>query len=416
MRRVAGPQRVLRVPSAGMPTKRTPGVRVQDLWYSKKDGKADLNRPTARKGRGKRYRVTIVDAQGNISNEHFATKPQAEARQKEQSAKLVTGTYASRSAGRVTFGDVAEQWYSSKEIRLKGKTLEGYRSLLDTHVLPKWKNTAVGDIDWQSIQKWVSALSKTKPSNRKGEGLSASRVLQAYHVFRQVLGYAVRSRMLSANPATDVDLPRKPQSDQRFLTSQQVDELAGECGDHDALVLVLAYCGLRWGEVTALKRRDVDFDRARIDVKASVEYVNKVYKLGPTKTHETRSVPIPPPVLNVLRERIESAAPDRLVFPGENGYLKNYEFRKAFDPAAIRAGVGGLVPHELRHTCASLAISVGGNIKAVQRLLGHATATMTLDKYGHLYPDEMDDVAQQMGALCAYRVRTQSDSGLAKAV
>src|SRR3981081_1372752 len=148
---------------------REPGVKIQDLWYSTKAGKADLSRPTARKGRGKRYRVTVVNPQGQISNENNANKKAAEDRQKELSATLVTGTYASRSAGRASFGDVAEQWYESKTIRLKGKTLEGYRSLLDTHVLPQWEKTAVGDIDWQSIQRWVSQLSKTSPSNRKGD-------------------------------------------------------------------------------------------------------------------------------------------------------------------------------------------------------------------------------------------------------
>ncbi len=70
-------------------------------------------------------------------------------------------------------------------------------------------------------------------------------------------------------------------------------------------------------------------------------------------------------------------------------------------------GVGGLSPHELRHTCASLAIRSRASIKTVQRLLGHATATMTLDQYGHLYPDELDQVAQQMGTDCVYQVRTE---------
>jgi integrase len=322
---------------------------------------------------------------------------------------LVTGTYASRSAGRASFGDVAEQWYESKTIRLKGKTLEGYRSLLDTHVLPQWEKTAVGDIDWQSIQRWVSQLSKTSPSNRKGDGLSPSRVVQAYHVFRAVLGYAVKSRLLSANPATDIDLPRKPVGDKRYLNDQEIADLAGECGEFDALVLVLAYCGLRWGEVTALKRADLDFDRARINVKAAVERVGKTYTLGPTKTHETRSVPIPPPVVELLRERIGSATPDRLAFPGADGFLKNYEFRKVFDPAATRAGLNGLAPHELRHTCASLAIrGAGASIKAVQTMLGHKTATMTLDTYGSLYKGDLDEVAQRMGAGFVYRVRTGS--------
>ncbi len=379
---------------------REPGVKIQDLWYPTQNGKPDLTRPTARKGRGKRYRVITIDLQGTTSTEHYATKREAENRQKEQSAKLVTGTYASPSAGRVSFGEVAEAWYQSKAVRVKGKTLEGYRSLLDTQVLPRWENTAVGDIEWQSIQKWVGQLTQTKPSRRKTDGLSASRVVQAYHVLRGVLSYAVRCRMLSANPAADIDLPRKPAPDKRYLTHQQVADLAAQCGEYDALVLVLAYCGLRWGEATALKWRHVDFDRARIEVRASVERVNGNYRLGPTKTHETRSVPIPPPVSKLLRERCGS--PDSLVFPGAVGFMKNHEFRKVFNPAATRAGVAGLSPHELRHTCASLAIRSRASIKTVQRLLGHATATMTLDNYGHLYPDELDEVAVQMGAACVY--------------
>jgi integrase len=193
------------------------------------------------------------------------------------------------------------------------------------------------------------------------------------------------------------------------LTISQVADRAGECAEYDALVLVLAYCGLRWGEVTALKRADLDFDLARINVKAAVERVGSTYTLGPTKTHEARSVPIPPPVAEILRDRIGKAAPDRLVFPGADGFLKNCEFRKVFDPAATRAGLKGLAPHELRHTCASLAIrGAGASIKAVQTMLGHKTATMTLDTYGSLYKGDLDEVAQRMGAGCVYRVRTGS--------
>jgi integrase len=78
-----------------------------------------------------------------------------------------------------------------------------------------------------------------------------------------------------------------------------------------------------------------------------------------------------------------------------------------FDSAATKASVGGLAPHELRHTCASLAIRSRASIKTAQRLPGHATATMTLDNYGHLYPDELDQVAQQMGGECVYPGRTE---------
>jgi integrase len=111
----------------------------------------------------------------------------------------------------------------------------------------------------------------------------------------------------------------------------------------------------------------------------------------------------------ILRDRMGKAAPDRLVFPGADGFLKNYELRKVFDPAATRASLNGLAPHELRHTCASLAIrGAGASIKAVQTMLGHKTATMTPDTYGSLYKGDLDEVAQRMGAGCVYRVRTGS--------
>ena len=135
---------------------------------------------------------------------------------------------------------------------------------------------------------------------------------------------------------------------------------------------------------------------------AAVEHVGTTYKPGTTKTRETRSVPVPPPVLTSLRDRIDGWARDRLVFPCADGYLKNHEFRKVFNPVATRAGVAGLSPHELRPTCASLAIQSRASIKTVQQLLGHKTATMTLDNYGHLYPEELDQVAAQMGAACVY--------------
>ena len=111
----------------------------------------------------------------------------------------------------------------------------------------------------------------------------------------------------------------------------------------------------------------------------------------------------------ILRDRMGKAAPDRPVFPGADGFLKNHELRKVFDPAATRAGLKGLAPHELRRTCASPAIrGAGASIKAVQTMLGHKTATMTLDTYGSLYKGDLDGVAQRMGAGCVYGVRTGS--------
>ena len=79
--------------------------------------------------------------------------------------------------------------------------------------------------------------------------------------------------------------------------------------------------------------------------------------------------------------------------------LRNTNFRpRFFDPAAKKAGLPGLTPHELRHTTASLAIAAGANVKAVQQMLGHASAAMTLDVYGHLFEESLDQVADRLDA------------------
>ncbi|MFE6864267.1 tyrosine-type recombinase/integrase [Nocardia sp. NPDC057668] len=105
-------------------------------------------------------------------------------------------------------------------------------------------------------------------------------------------------------------------------------------------------------------------------------------------------MPIPATLVKDLRKLLDGREPDELVFPShKGGYLTSKEFRWVFDQAARSTGVKNVVPHGLRHTAASLAISAGANIKVVQRMLGHKTAALTLDLYGHLFPDDLDTVA-----------------------
>ena len=115
--------------------------------------------------------------------------------------------------------------------------------------------------------------------------------------------------------------------------------------------------------------------RWRIKVNSSVEHVGQHYRLGPTKTHERREVPIPPPVLTLLRDRVDSWAPGQLVFPGADGYLKNHEFRKVFDPAATGAGVPGLSPARVETHLRLLGDPVAGVDQ------DRATAASTQDRY-----------------------------------
>jgi integrase len=158
--------------------------------------------------------------------------------------------------------------------------------------------------------------------------------------------------------------------------------------------------------------RRVDLLRGRIEVAESVTDVDGRMVFGPPKSHARRRVPVPRFLRDDLAVQLADRAPDDLVFPSQAGTpLRVQNFRRShFDRAAAAAGLEGLVPHELRHTAASLATASGASITGVQSMLGHASAAMTPDRYGHLFGDELDAVADRMDAARADRMRTEAGS------
>ena len=134
--------------------------------------------------------------------------------------------------------------------------------------------------------------------------------------------------------------------------------------------------------------------RRRIEVAEAIVEVHGKSVVGTPKSHQRRSVPVPHLLAEDLAKSPAGKGPDDLVFTSpQGGVLRNTNFRPPFfDPAAEQAGLRGLTPHELRHTAASLAVAAGANVKAVQQMLGHASAAMTLDVYAGLFADDLDQV------------------------
>jgi integrase len=361
-----------------------------------------------------------VDDRGREHTKVFGRKVDAQHWLTKQVSDQVTGTWTDPKLSGQTFGALAERWIKTKGTRAP-KTVAGYRSLLDTLVLPRWRDVALRDMSFDGIQEWVSGLSVGGSARWEGHGLSASRVIQAYQVVSQVLRFAVRANYLAANPADDIELPRKPDVDQRYLTHEQLHRLAVASGRFRTFVLALGFCGLRFGETAALRVSDVDLKSRRIRVSRSVTYVARTGLLdGATKNHSARMVPVPRFLAPLLETEMTGKDGAALVFPSRRGgYLTLGEVRWVFDRAvqAVRAAATAqrqkeadeigeaitpefpvITPHELRHTCASLAISEGANVKVLQSLLGHKTATLTLDRYGHLFPDDLDRIADAFDA------------------
>ncbi|CAM4474203.1 tyrosine-type recombinase/integrase [Nocardia ninae] len=392
-----------------MATRRNPRSGIEDRWYptvvvtdpvtgekSKKKVKSE-----ERFGKGKRWRARYVDPNGVERSQSFDTKIEAQRWiDSDVTTKVVTGTWVDPDRSGVLFSVVAEKWFATKKFR-KPKTVAGYRSLLDTVVLKRWGSVPLRDIDFEDVQEWVVLLSESGSTRFKGQGLSASRVIQSYQVLGQVLRFAVKTKRLVSNPAVDVELPSTLAGERPYLTHLEVMRLGLAAGRLRPLVFTLAYTGIRIGEASALRVMDVDTTSRRIRVSRSATPVTgQGTVVTDTKNHTARTVPIPETLAKDLEKLMEGRELSAYLFPSEKdgGILEYNEFRRVFNEAAKMAGLKGLIPHGLRHTAASLAISAGANIKVVQRMLGHKTAMLTLDLYGHLFPDDLDVVAAGMEA------------------
>lgn len=299
---------------------------------------------------------------------------------------------------------MADQWLAGK-VNLKTSTFALYQSILGTHVLPRWRDVPLTHIEHGDVQAWVAGLVALD--------LSPSHVRDIVGVLSGVLGLAVRDRRLPSNPARGVDLPRIKKRRRRYLAAHEVEALANAAGrDGRLAVLVLAYCGLRWCELAALRVGSVDFLRRRFKVEEAVTEVHGRLVWGTPKSHEARSVPIPRVLIDDLANQLAGKRRDDLVFTTASGApLRNRNARRSwFDAAAEAIGEPGFTPHELRHTAASLAVSAGANVKAIQAMLGHASAAMTLDTYADLFDDDLDAVADRLDAVVRAARELPADS------
>lgn len=188
-----------------------------------------------------------------------------------------------------------------------------------------------------------------------------------------------------------------------YLSHEQVHDLVEAAGDWGDILAVLAYTGLRWGELAALRLSSVDLRSGRLAVTASVSEIGGTLAWGTPKNDQSRSVVLPPFLMPALERRITERRPDDLVFTTYLGTpLRNNNFRhRVFSPALKRVRENDptfpvVTPHDLRHTAASLAVSAGANVKAVQHMLGHASAAMTLDVYADLFDEDLNAVAEAL--------------------
>lgn len=354
---------------------------------------------------GKRYKVRYRDPDRKSREKNgFKRKKDAEDYLASVTVAGLRGEYVDPRSAKATIHELGTEWIAN-QTQLKPSSYAAIETAWRVHIDPEWGHRRAGEIRHSEVRAWVTRFTAgtTKPR-------SASVVIRAYGVLAGILDVAVRDRRIATNPARGVKLPRKGKKRRAYLTAAQVELLALNAGRHSTLIYTLAYTGLRWGEAIAIRVSALDTLRRRILVQENAVTVGRRIIVGTPKTHESRSVPYPKFLSELLARACEGKRRDQLVFgkgdayealpkSGQGWFWSAVVKAQAIDPTFPR-----ITPHDLRHTAASLAISTGANPKAVQRMLGHASAAMTLDTYADLFEDDLDAVSERLDAVRAETV------------
>lgn len=331
---------------------------------------------------GKRWEVRYEKPDRSQTRKRgFTTKRDANNWLNNVEVNKAQGNYIDPSAGRVTVGELGEAWLS-RQVDWKESYRYTVRSTWHTHVLPKWGDYPISAVLRSDVQAWIAKLGKSRSV--------ASRCVT---ILGSILNDAVADKLIHSNPAVNIALPPPSHERRVYLSHQEVERFAEAAGDRGLIIRVLAYTGLRWGELAGLHGPDVDVTGRRVSVNRNAVQVGSKVVVGTPKNHELRTVPIP----GFLAEQWKGQIPDGIVFPSKDGGYQrapraSQKKKSWWRTAMLDAGLD-LTPHELRHTAASLAVSSGANVKAVQRMLGHKSAAMTLDVYSDLFDSDLDEVA-----------------------
>ena len=358
----------------------------------------------------KRFVACYRDPEGRQrSAGTFSSRRAAERAANREEAKVREGAWHDHTQGQVTFAAYVETvWLPSKHVETS--TLAAYRSYLDKHFVPVFGRRPIGKILPTEVQRWVTTAVEN--------GLSAASVGKYHTMLHSIFERALRDRVITFNPCTHTELPKKVRKKTRTLTpGEYAAILAALPAQHRLMVETAINTGLRWGELIALKPRHLDLDTGSLTVEETIVEVS--IKNSPTgarmltkpyhKDNEPRTLALPQDLTAQLADWITNhhLGPGDLLFTTRNGTpISRNTFRtRIWRPAVDASGVDFAVRvHDLRHAHASWLLAGGSDLKSVMDRMGHAQITTT-QKYLHTLPD-----ADQKNLNALHRIRN-SDPG-----
>jgi integrase len=309
---------------------------------------------------------------------------------------------ADQSAAPV-FQPYADAWLARR--RIKESTRGLYAGIIATHLIPVFGRTRLDRITPTMVSDWHTDLLPDHPTRRA----------HAYALLRTILNTAVEEDLIAANPCRIKGAGQaKRASRTEVPTVVQVAALAEAMppGKYRTMTLMAAWCGLRFGELAALRRKDVELDRDGAPVVVKVQ--RGVYRGvvdTPKSAAGVRGVAIPPHIRSAVAEQLAGRpkAGDALLFPGKRSaeLMAHDQYRNAFYRARAVVGLPTLRPHDLRHFSATTAARTGASLAELQARLGHSTVNAAM-RYQHAVQGRDAAIAEAMSRLAAVPVALET--------
>jgi len=345
-------------------------------------------------GDGRRYYAihtydSKMDAEGWLANERKLIEL-AQWSPPESRAKL-------QALAGVTLREYADQWMEHRDLTPKTRSL--YTRLLNSRILPELRNETLRAVTPAKVRAWWVGLGKETPTSNT----------QAYQLLKALYNTAVEDKAATENPCQikSAGKPPKPR-DVKPLTPAELEKVAEKVPEkYRVAVPVAAWCGLRFGELIELRRKDVhtEGDRLTLRVRRAATTVDNRLVVGNPKTDAgVRDVTVPPHVAEMLREHMTKhtgRGPEAFVFTTTRGRrLSTTAFTKSVKAGFAAVGKPDMRVHDLRHVGATLAAQAGATTKELMSRLGHTTPAMAM-RYQIAAQERDVKIAEAMSALAA---------------
>ncbi len=301
----------------------------------------------------------------------------------------------------LTVGQWLSRWLDTVQNKVQPKTHLRYEQLVRLRLTPHLGGYKLAKLAPVHVEQLFVALAR--------EGISARGQQMAGTMLHTALRDAVRLRLLTTNPATDVAKPRPQKRKMHVYDADQARKLLAAASGHrlSALFVLALDSGMRQGELFALQWDDFDFQACSVQVQRSLEEINGRHRVKEPKSGKGRRIDLSAFALEALQEHRKAMLvegnyrPDGPVFCAtEGGWLLKPNFqRRVYRPIQKAAGLPPIRFHDLRHTAATLWLLADVNVKVVSERLGHASIQLTLDTYAHVLPTMQQVAAQRMDAF-----------------